>query len=224
MRQLKTLKNLDKGMPMGEAMRKAGYKDTYARSPHELVGRKSWKELMELCFPDEDLVKIHKGLLNSKRLDHMVFSPPATDDEIKILIDEAGCVLRKIVYGEAIKHVYFWAPDNLSRDRALDKAYKLKGKYAATEVKITGAKLFDLAFEGEKIDEEIRRLDEEERRLLREIERSKDKKNTARKRKKTAGKKENRSEHRGAETSAKMSVILPEPEVGGVHSDGGAGK
>ncbi len=109
---------------------------------------------------DDDLVDTHKQLLNSRRLDHMVFplgpkdeknEPQAnlapeiktimeaqqelerthlTDEDITQLINEANCVLRKIVHGTNARHVYFWAPDNIARDKALDKGYKLKGVYA----------------------------------------------------------------------------------------------
>jgi len=109
---------------------------------------------------DEDLVKIHKDLLSSRKLDHMTFplgpkdvenEPQAnlapeiktimeaqqelertklTDKDIEQLLNDANCVLRKIVHGTNARHVYFWSPDNMARDKALDKAYKLKGTYA----------------------------------------------------------------------------------------------
>ncbi len=109
---------------------------------------------------DDMLLGIHKSLLHSRRLDHMVFPLGPKDDvkepqanlspeiktvmeaqkelertklsdrDIEQLLKDAGCVLRKIVHGQTARHVYFWAPDNMARDKALDKAYKLKGTYA----------------------------------------------------------------------------------------------
>lgn len=111
-------------------------------------------------LPDEDLVRVHKESLNATVLDHMVFplGPKnevdkiafeeaekikavkagrvwlkvdlLTDEDIKEMLQSVNCVLRKIVHGEQARHAYFWAYDNVARDKALDKAYKLKGSYA----------------------------------------------------------------------------------------------
>lgn len=133
---------------MGEAMVKAGYSKETAKTPQKLTESKGWKELVEEHLSDKTLSKIHEGLLKSKRLDHMIFPMEVkddikedperkskhgdvfTDDDIRDLLSDAGCKVRKIVHQELSRHVYFWSPDNKARDSALDKAYKLKGKYA----------------------------------------------------------------------------------------------
>lgn len=111
-------------------------------------------------FLDEEVAAVHKELMTSRKLDHMIFPMgPKEDDkqpelnvskEIKTVVDaqiemertqltdkdieqlltDANCVLRKIVHGRTARHVYFWAPDNMARDKAVDKVYKLKGAYA----------------------------------------------------------------------------------------------
>ncbi len=116
---------------------------------------------------DKDLLKIHHELLRSQRLDHMVFvtGPKTeerkqqmieediaksekegkeykeiqyvTDGDIEELLASTGCTVRKIVHRETTRDVYFWMPDNLARDKALDKAYKLKGIYAAEKKSLT---------------------------------------------------------------------------------------
>ena len=53
-----------------------------------------------------------------------------TDVEIIKMLAEVNCTVRRIVHGEQARHVYFWAADNLARDKAIDKVYKLKGAYA----------------------------------------------------------------------------------------------
>lgn len=53
-----------------------------------------------------------------------------TDKEIKEMLAEVNCKVKRIVHGENARHVYFWSPDNNARRSALDLAYKLKGKYA----------------------------------------------------------------------------------------------
>lgn len=52
-----------------------------------------------------------------------------TDKEIIEMLAEVNCKVRRIVHGETARHVYFWAADNMARDKALDKAYKLRGRY-----------------------------------------------------------------------------------------------
>lgn len=113
-------------------------------------------------FSDEETVQIHKELLKSTRIDHMVFplGPKDEDDinfsggitrketseaevperfkerttlsdkEIIEMLAEVNCKVRRIVHGETARHVYFWSADNMARDKALEKVYKLKGSYA----------------------------------------------------------------------------------------------
>ena len=71
--------NKDKLGSMGEVMREAGYSDNTSRTPQNLTETKGWNELMEEHFPDDMLAEVHKGLLKSKRIEHMVF-PLATED------------------------------------------------------------------------------------------------------------------------------------------------
>lgn len=52
-----------------------------------------------------------------------------TDKEIIDMLAEVNCTVRRIVHGEQARHVYFWSPDNNARDKALDKAYKIRGRY-----------------------------------------------------------------------------------------------
>lgn len=53
-----------------------------------------------------------------------------TDQEIKEMLLEVGCKVKRIVHGEQCRHVYFWSPDNAARQSALNLAYKLKGHFA----------------------------------------------------------------------------------------------
>lgn len=116
------------------------------------------KKTLAEHFDDEEVVKVHKQNLTATRLDHMVFplGPEGEDDlnfsgatpnqknrieeyverttltdkDIIDMLAEVNCTVRKIVHGETARHVYFWAADNMARDKALDKVYKLKGAYA----------------------------------------------------------------------------------------------
>ncbi len=111
-------------------------------------------------FPDEEIVEIHRTLLKSSSLDHMTFplGPKTeeerqqrvaldiakattegreyreveyiTDQDVIDLLESTNCVVRRIVHRETARDVYFWSPDNMARDKALDKIYKIKGNYA----------------------------------------------------------------------------------------------
>lgn len=143
--------NLGKGMSLGEAMRKEGYSESYANNPQQLRETRSWTTLLKEELSDGELMKVHKSLLNSTRLDHMVFPPLTTskkkkkdegekevltDEMIEEFLESVNCKVKKIIHGEMARHVYFWSYDNLARDKALDKGYKLKGKYEPDRVDV----------------------------------------------------------------------------------------
>lgn len=56
-----------------------------------------------------------------------------TDQEIKQLLADVNCTVRRIVHGDHARHVYFWAPDTGARQNALKLAYDIKGKIAPKE-------------------------------------------------------------------------------------------
>lgn len=104
------------------------------------------KEIMSIAesFKDEDVVAIHKQLLNSLNLEKLSFNEKDTNEEIKLVIDNMpGYELLYIKEGlnadgaVISKYAYVKAPDNMTRDKALDKVYRLKGIYAADKTDIT---------------------------------------------------------------------------------------
>lgn len=167
LKQKKAIANVvENGGNVSRAMMDAGYTPATANTPQKLTESKAWKEIMEESLPDNFLAEKHVELLNSSRIDHMVFPlgpkdeddinfsgakvkkegedkpetempeeykerTTLTDKEIIEMLAEVNCKVRRIVHGETARHVYFWAADNMARDKALDKAYKLKGSYAA---------------------------------------------------------------------------------------------
>jgi hypothetical protein len=116
------------------------------------------------AFPDELLQKKHLELMNASRLDHMVFPTGPrnesekesyiakdkqkaitegkeyreiehiTDDDIRDMLESVNCTVRRIVHRDTARDVYFWSADNMARDKALDKAYKIRGSYAAEKI------------------------------------------------------------------------------------------
>ncbi len=159
----------ENGGIISKAMVEAGYSPVTAATPSKLTDSKGWKELMDEHLSDESLAQKHKELLNSTKIEHMIFPlgpkgeddinlsggrtpsedddeeeeekfverTTLTDEEIKVMLSEVNCKVRRIVHGETARHVYYWAADNKARKDALDMGYKLKGAYAP-EKKVVG--------------------------------------------------------------------------------------
>ena len=126
-----------------KAMRDAGYSEATINNPKDLTDSLGWKELLEKHLSENKLTQVHEELLNSSRLDHMVFplgpkknaekkegEDSLSDEDIILDLKSVNCTVRRIVHGETARHVYFWANDNKARKEALDMAYKLRGSYA----------------------------------------------------------------------------------------------
>lgn len=148
----------DKPAPMGKVLQEAGYSPSTSESPKLVTESKGFQELMEDMLPDEDVLAAHQQLLQSTRIEHMVFpiyrdpeadipeegdlteeqerrlNNPVTegqslsDKDIEDMLAEVNCKVRKIVHGETARHVYFWSPDATARKNAIELAYKIKGR------------------------------------------------------------------------------------------------
>lgn len=133
MATIKQKKAIDKlvenGGNISKAMRDVGYSPQTAKTPQKLTESKGWKELMDKYLPDSLIAKKHNELLNASGIDHMVFPLNVSDKEIKELLKEANCIVKKIMHSETQTHVWFFSADNNARKNALDMAYKLKGSY-----------------------------------------------------------------------------------------------
>lgn len=157
----KVVENLgnDYPKPLGEILLESGYSKNVADTPSNVTESKGFQDLLEEYLPDNKLTEVHKSLLGSTKLDHMIFplgpeneddenlsgskpnaqnkldkaGVPAprttlTDLEIKDMLAEVNCQVRRIVHGDTARHVYFWAADTGARQNALKLAYEVKGK------------------------------------------------------------------------------------------------
>lgn len=120
---------------MTESMRKVGYHESY--HPNELREKKTWSELMDESLSDMKLMEWHNRLGGSMNIDRMTFDADIDTKEIQEMIKESGGVMRKVVHNQEndTKIVYFFYPNAKAMEKALDMAYKLKGKYAPEEYK-----------------------------------------------------------------------------------------
>lgn len=86
------------------AMRAAGYSEMTAKNPSKLTESKAYKDLIEEFLPDHMLLERHSEIVNAPRI-HRTF-----------------------IKGQIVEETEETDP---SQVRALDMAYKLKGKYAS---------------------------------------------------------------------------------------------
>lgn len=95
------------GKPIGKAMLDAGYAPETAKTPQRLTQSRGWEELMEKYLPDKHLSQKHREFIDSKKI--------------------------KVTYvkGDISTTEEFTDP---SAVKALDIAYKIKGKYAPNTV------------------------------------------------------------------------------------------
>jgi len=129
---------MENGGNVTKAMRDAKYSETTINNPKNLTESIAWKELMEEHLPDRLLSKTHKELMQSTKIEHMVFPTAMTDDDITKLLAGVNCVPKKFMHGDTANHVWYWASNDKARKDALDMAYKLKGHYAAEKKEFSG--------------------------------------------------------------------------------------
>ena len=116
------------GMPISRAMREVGYSKEYSRQPQALTTGKKWRETLEKYLPDDDLAKKHNQLLSAGKILQFVFRLDATDEEIKAILEASGSRFLYIKNHTTGRTAYFTAPDSDAQLKALDLAYKVKGK------------------------------------------------------------------------------------------------
>lgn len=131
-RQKIAFKEVLNGSTITKAMSKAGYADTTASTTGKLTNTKGWGELMAKFIPDDELIKKHKEQLNSSKLTKLYFDIDDNDDVIKEVCKKLGVELLYIKINKAKdgKTANVKAPDFFYRDLAMDKAYKVKGRYS----------------------------------------------------------------------------------------------
>ena len=111
--QLTAQKIVETNGNVSKAMLLAGYPPTTASNPQQVTRSKSWPALMEKYLPDSLLASKHNELLNKK--------------EVVVVHDRNGSSVELTDQ-----------PDTSAVGRALDMAYKLKSKYPATNVNVSG--------------------------------------------------------------------------------------
>lgn len=101
--------------PMGQILKEVGYSESVCKHPDRVTNTKGWEELMnQYLLQDEELLRIHNKLLNAQK------------------------VVRISLTGEFITQ-----SDYSTISKALDLAYKIKGKYVHNDISENLLKDFD---------------------------------------------------------------------------------
>jgi hypothetical protein len=136
---------------MRQAMLAEGYAPSTADNPKQVMESKTWQTLIAENFGEEDTAKLHGNLMRAGTVTTMTFDPDMTDEEIKEIIEAAPgsrfLRAKDVRYShpkDATQYeadgitprcyerkAYYVRPELDARDRALDKAYKVRGSYAA---------------------------------------------------------------------------------------------
>lgn len=111
-----------------------------ANIAHQNLRKPKIIDYIESKLSDEMLAEKHLSLINANTLEKLHFDEYESDNVIEEMVSKMeGYDLLKIVErrnseGEIIsKFAYVKAPDFMTQDKALDKAYKIKGKYKSEE-------------------------------------------------------------------------------------------
>lgn len=118
-----------------QAMKDAGYSDSYAESSTHMVRTKGFKALLDKYIPEELVTKTHLELMKSKTIAKFDFPIRFTDEQILEVMNEFGFQLVQIITNNTgipefrSRKAYYIAPNDKARKEAIDMAYKLRGSY-----------------------------------------------------------------------------------------------
>jgi len=148
-RQKIAFREVLKGSTISNAMKLAKYSDKTATSTGKLTRTAGWKELTNSYLNDKDLAKKHNEQLNSSKLTKLYFDVDDDDEMIQEVCKKLGVELLyiKVNKDKTGKTANVKAPDFFYRDLALDKAYKVKGRYSNDS--IDGGKTLIINITGE---------------------------------------------------------------------------
>ena len=139
------------------ALKEAGYSDAYAKNSHKFAKTKIYKDYqsrLKDVLSDEILAQEHVKLLNAHKLDHAVFPlgpvdhnnpkdvKALADTDISDLLTSVNCTMRKVVHGDIVRHVYFWAPDNKTKKDAVELAYKVRDMFPSDKMDVSVSRPF----------------------------------------------------------------------------------
>ena len=107
---------------ISKTMREVGYSENTAKKPSNLTNSKGWQKLMKTRLSDDKLTRVHDEALNANK-----------QIGAQILINGRGEVISK--ENEGMIEV----PDHQTRLKAVELAYKIKGRLHSDTATDTGS-------------------------------------------------------------------------------------
>lgn len=132
-RHRKVVKEMaENGRKIGEALKIQGYSESVQKSPTKVTNSRSFKKMMEEEFSDDLLAVYQKKELGAHKIEYADFPMKMDPEEAMLIVREAGFnpYATKTFMGQL--HVFYFRPDFIALDKALDKLYKMKGRYKET--------------------------------------------------------------------------------------------
>ena len=139
MKQKRLVKKMSENvrLSVGSAMRSddVGYSESSSEKPQRVTNSKGFREFFGQVFTPEFIRAKHMELAQAKTVIHVPFPYKLKDEEIKAIIESSeGCIFLGTKRFMTNCTVFFFAPDFVARDKALDKMYKITGDYAPEKI------------------------------------------------------------------------------------------
>lgn len=128
----KMVANGGKSGSLAQAMRDAGYSESYARNPQKIKQTKAWKAVMQELLPDEELILKLRTITDSRQIKKMKFHPSFTDKDIITMLQNVDRVSMAICRTKKYVEVTFHEHNARIQIKGLDMVYRLKGRYKHT--------------------------------------------------------------------------------------------
>lgn len=151
-RQKKLLENIGKNpSSMAEAMRKAGYAESYARNPQLVKETEGFSEIFNKYVSDELIAKATREMVNYRQPVMYQFSEEMEEEQLHKVLKKMGfkksqyhCIKVKevkVIKGQPVEigywGVYGSKPSGLVIPKGVDIAMKGKGYYAPDKIAFT---------------------------------------------------------------------------------------
>ncbi len=162
----KVLDNLsENGGNIGKAILDAGYSESMSKTPQKITESKTFLEVLEDVLPDDVLSRNHKELLEQKRIEYFVFPKAMDDKEIKGHVEAAGLKLIVVRVSDKGKLAFYSIADAQAKSKALEMAYKLKGKFDDSDKPKPQGNTYNFIFSG-PVQEKVKVIDGEIKKML----------------------------------------------------------
>lgn len=168
----KVVKGILEGKTQGQAMKDAGYSESYSRTPQVFKKNRSLDEILASDFSDEFIAKKQKKLMNVKKIQIIKFPAMTPDNEINQVFElcDGKCLYIGDEVRETAQGMFRWRTgvgyvlDIDMFNIQVDRIYKLKGQYKNGDfvgnINWNTMTLADLEEQEKKIEEEDKLFNE----------------------------------------------------------------